>query len=148
MTVTIKSNADGSGAIQMGGVDRLTLKLDGLLGGPTPALTNDGDALATTAYVRDHAAGVDKTWQDVKASRAYDTTYTNSSPTTLFVLVTGPGDAASVMYGWVNGVTVMAAMCTAAGYQASLMLVVPPGATYKVTWSVVPRAMLYWNELR
>lgn len=76
------------------------------------------------------AAGI----QDVKASRAVGTVYTNSLARPIFVMiaasVTTAGDAAMMVVG---GVNVVGSSAASTGPACTVGAMVPPGATYNLT---------------
>ena len=114
--------------------------------------------IASTQFVNNHLAlyasglGIGQTWQDLTLSRAYGTSYTNSTGKPIMVNVRGydgNGSEPSEFYalrGFVNGVEICFGM-----YFVSVL--VPNGATYKVTaenWSASADGDWgkYWMELR
>lgn len=111
----------------------------------TPLLTKQAiDALAPKPI------GDGQTWQNLKASRAFNTTYTNTTGRPIAVAVTGYSSAGSGMavVALVNGSQVYRGSW---GYGAStpnaVFFIVPPGATY----SVAPNgsgSLESWAELR
>lgn len=98
--------------------------------------------------------GVSQTWQDVKASRALSTTYTNSTGKPIAVSVTLSGTVnSSTLFGsmTINGVSNIGASgtitgATAANYSIPVQAIVPPGATYSVT--AIQGSISNWLELR
>lgn len=114
------------------------------LGTPSAVvLTNaTGTANALVAGI-----GVNQTWQNVTASRAAGTTYTNSTGKPIMVSVTavrvGSSSSLSVVVG---GVTIFAADASSQWYGSNdPCFIVPAGATYVVTSSTGFRN---WAELR
>lgn len=96
--------------------------------------------------------GLGQTYQDVTASRAFGVTYTNSSGRAILVSMwAGPsGTAVFQLSGYIGGVLIYDRATYANGPGANcwdgLHLVVPPGATYKVT--NVTCSLIKWFELR
>ena len=92
------------------------------------------------------------TWQDVTASRALGTTYTNSTGNAIFVSVyatTGTG-AGTIKYT-INSVDIgvqgisAGASCT---MRNTLTFIVPNGATYSVTGVAGTNTLTSWFEIR
>ena len=90
--------------------------------------------------------GVGQTWTDVKASRAYGVTYTNSTGRPIEVFVTNSGGS-QLLKATVGSVVLGQQSST---YNTStprqcFSFVVPNGSTYKVD---CPGTLEYWTELR
>lgn len=90
--------------------------------------------------------GKDQTWTDVKGSRAYGVTYTNSTGKPIEVFVTNSGGS-QLLKATVGSVVLGQQSST---YNTStprqcFSFVVPNGATYKVD---CPGTLEYWTELR
>jgi len=100
--------------------------------------------------------GVGQTWQDVKLSRAFNTTYTNSTGKPIMVSVTvGSSSAAGFnMRFYVDGIVMAASgnSQTASTYSTgSTQVIVPNGSTYYVPSAALSNgsgSILYWFELR
>jgi len=131
----------------------------------TGTITNNVNATLVTANTLNfyngssqiYAAGLgsgNQTWQNVTSSRVSGTTYTNS---TGYPIVVSAFDIATVnisgygsVTGTVNGVTLSFMKvdhATATDNNGTCVLIVPPGATYSVTWSGA-YGTTYWYELR
>lgn len=101
------------------------------------------------AVRRDQSFAIGQTWQDMTASRALGTTYTNTTgkPITVHILYVGSGGNVK-LNATINGVTFTAATtANVNGAETTCSVVVPPGATY----SFAPGAsatLLQWHELR
>jgi copper(I)-binding protein len=83
--------------------------------------------------------GVGQTWQDVTASRAVGTTYTNSTGRPIFLYAVSSSSA------W--GITVNGTALINGGvysYQVVVALVIPAGATYALSTGTLGK----WIELR
>ena len=115
-------------------------------------LTSTSTTQALTAaqgkVLNDQAFGVGQTWQDVTASRALGTTYTNSTgkPIQVSVVVRDSGSVAD-LYFFVNGVSVVRMPDLAggaAGFQ-QLTITVPSTQTYSLETANLLHA---WLELR
>lgn len=92
--------------------------------------------------------GIGQTWQDVKASRAASTTYTNSTGRPIMVcagLVTSSTCSITVTLG---GVTFPGSSYNASGGINTACFVVPSGATYSVANNAGTSAVSAWAELR
>lgn len=92
--------------------------------------------------------GVGQTWQIVTGSRAYGVDYTNSTGGPIAVEVYG---IAGIIYGqlagYVGGVLLfIGTQAVIAGGTSVVSMIVPDGATYKVTTSTV--GLSQWAELR
>ena len=132
-----------------------------ILSGTTNDITINGVSVATDAEVSSAVAlkantadlkeiGVGQTWQDVTASRALGTTYTNSTgkPITISVSILWYNNNGNYDYITVNGVIVAKLGTENSSTTTSvsqLIAVVPDGGTYSVTAS---RPFKHWAELR
>ena len=93
--------------------------------------------------------GVGQTWQDVKASRALGTTYTNNTGKPIMVCICLLS-AGTAFYGInVNGVRAIALQNNVAAYRSNASVLVPAGATYDCTIIGGNTASIdTWSELR
>jgi len=90
--------------------------------------------------------GRGQTWQTVTGSRAYGTTYTNSTTQPIQVIAGGiAGAGGNFIVGNVNGVAIHNQQA-AATETLYVNFIVPAGATYSITTSGV--SLVAWNELR
>jgi len=91
-----------------------------------------------------------QSWQDVTASRAVNTTYTNSTGKPIMVSFNALNSIAGSTYNLVvNGTISAAASVNAiAGGRGGVSGVVPAGNTYTVAISSGVLSSLNWNELR
>lgn len=109
-------------------------------------LTSNGTAWTSTAST---AIGVGQTWQDVTASRALATTYTNSTgrPIQVSVVLGNYTDAAINMQLNVDGLQIATFGYGRAGAgdngNGTCTAIIPAGSTYSVTGYFT-----YWYELR
>ena len=85
-----------------------------------------------------------QTWQNVKASRAFGTTYTNSTGRPIQVIVACAG-ANGIVYATVAGVTFQIGYSAVSISDGIGSFIVPTGSTYSITWSSTMNA---WTELR
>jgi hypothetical protein len=144
-----------SGALQKAGgtmTGKITLDddaTDDLHAVPKQQAESIAGAAAATALTAAQATqlGVGQTWQDVKASRAVGTTYTNTTGRPILVSVTCSVNAGVVNTLSVGGVPVAYASVGVVGNGLTLQAVVPAGATYAVT-NTGGTAVVYWAELR
>ena len=126
----------------------------------TPALGTPSAVVLTnatgTANSLNAGIGVNQTWTDVTASRAYGTTYTNSTGKPIAVSVsgtaTGGGNGSFVHIVYVNGneIAYQTTYAANAGYRHSVFFIVPNGATYSVTGTggILSTTLYLWSELR
>lgn len=85
------------------------------------------------------AVGVGQTWQDVTASRSFNTTYTNDTGKP--IMVSACGDNAVPFTIYVNGVTIG----SCGNMNLPAVVIVPNGQTYRIDCSGTKRS---WAELR
>ena len=89
-----------------------------------------------------------QTWQNVTASRAVGTTYTNSTGYPIFVAITLAGGSSGVNIN-INGTTMFFQQVSNAGYSnTSISFIVPNGATYALAQNGGSTSLSYWSELR
>lgn len=105
-----------------------------------------------TGAVTVSSLGAGQTWQDVSASRSSGTTYTNSTSNPIMVNVFNNAlDASYTISATVGGVLVGYSGGGAGGdarRAGTVSFVVPPGASYVVTYSVYGLSAIKWTELR
>lgn len=87
--------------------------------------------------------GVGQTWQNLAASRALNTTYTNSTGQPIAVAMSSGGGSAITHQLLIDGVVVMKSN-NGAAVLASLFGIVPNGSTYRINGSSLDT----WAELR
>ncbi|EOX6882451.1 phage tail protein [Providencia stuartii] len=97
--------------------------------------------------------GYGQTWQNVKASRAVGTVYTNSTGKPIVLLVTASTSANDRMNGvniHINGVVIATSMTYGNGAKASVSAVIPHDSTYKIDYpsGTVSPFIHQWFELR
>jgi hypothetical protein len=100
-------------------------------------LTSDGTSWTSAA---NNGIGVGQTWQDVTASRASGTTYTNSTGKPIMVNIGETTNGSATLT--VGGVQV--AQSTITGGDATMSAIVPDGTTYVATFG----GLNFWAELR
>jgi hypothetical protein len=110
------------------------------------AVTIDGDenTITATATSAANVIGVNQTWQDLSASRAASTTYTNSTGRPIFISVRLAQDDGQLSLT-VAGLLIGSTGTTAGPQNYTLTAIIPAGITYSVTTS---GGSLFWYELR
>jgi hypothetical protein len=119
------------------------------------ALTQVSSGMLDSAVI---PLGVGQTWTDLTASRALDTTYTNSTGRPISIVVTANGyngGSRSWVFLTVNG-TNYGQIYTNDYYSASNLTpgvvmingIIPAGATYKITSGGSASTLLQWSEMR
>lgn len=113
------------------------------------ARLNVGTAAGTVAAGDDSRlnsiVGVGQTWQNVASSRAFNTTYTNSTGKPIFVSVTGGKQSVGTFIQLMIGSVVLSASYKGAGDDAPVSGIIPDGAAYIVT--AVGGVITNWAEL-
>jgi len=89
--------------------------------------------------------GVGQTWQDMTASRAKNTNYTNTTGRTIMVSGWFSDSNTYTITGYIDGVPVAAWYC-GASFVYTMNLIVPAGSTYQVYNSGA--TLTKWFELR
>jgi hypothetical protein len=110
--------------------------------GTAAGLSIGGNAATATSAA--NAIGVGQTWQDVTASRAASTTYTNSTGRPIFISVRMEQDDGTLNLT-VDGLMIGRTGFTAGPVNYTLTAIVPAGSTYLVTTT---GGTLFWYELR
>ena len=115
----------------------------------TSSNTTQALTAAQGKFLNDQAFGVGQTWQDVTASRALGTTYTNATGKPIYVIVVNEfqnyGDPVEV---FVNNIKLLSSdKGNGVGWLGDTSFVVPAGQTYKVTKEAYPNIQS-WVELR
>lgn len=130
-----------------------TASAAGLVELATSAETRAGtDAVraVTPAGLAATCLGMGQAWQDVAASRAIDTVYTNSTgrPIVVSVSVRNTGDSPSTASLFVAGISVARNITRYSSHEkiAFVSAIVPAGATYEV--SETTGTIYIWAELR
>ena len=137
----------------------MAIVLDGTSGITAPAVdaTLDGADLTSGSVTQAKLAtlvvpiGVGQTWQDVTASRAWGTTYTNTTgrPITVSIVIGNNGVGGNpTSYLRVGGVDVAALSFNAGSYDVNTVIaIVPSGATYSAVRGG-SHVFYIWAELR
>ena len=108
----------------------------------TAGITYPGGTVATVAGVGDT-----QTWQNVAASRALGTTYTNSTGRPIAVSVQIAATTNGTNSIVVSGVTVCSTV-SLANAGIGMSTIVPSGATYVVDNNQASKSIGFWAELR
>jgi hypothetical protein len=107
-----------------------------------------GTSLTGTANSLNAGIGVNQTWQNVFASRAVGTTYTNSTGKSIGVAISYTCNLASTVQGLtINGLSVYASG-SEIGNGSGFFLIVPDGNTYAFLTNGGTITIVTWNELR
>ncbi|MEE9941564.1 MAG: phage tail protein [Achromobacter xylosoxidans] len=112
-------------------------------------LASDHAALnAAFQALRSQVLGVGQTLQDVGASRAFGTTYTNTTgrPISVYIVGSATTSAGGNMYLMVGGIIGTRAIATQNGVTLALTALIPPGATYRVVADSMTQN--FWTEYR
>lgn len=158
--------ANLSGSIQLSLLDENFTYLDGAVAtavagatgiqgasgvGQTGATGIQGASGATGVAAAEDSLGYNQTWQNVTASRANATTYTNTTGKPIQVNINinclgGPSTFAvsSITVGQVGG----AGSSSSVQVWGSVSAIVPHNATYRLTLAGVSPAINSWSELR
>ena len=134
-------NASGTQAILgLGTLEQIKFNADGSVEIPNlPAKLDTANAF-----------GVGQAWQDVTASRALNTTYTNTSgkPMAVTVYLNGSGTDITILFYVNNAVINKSSINTpSSDPQMNIFCIVPDGATYKVV-GTGGDTLAEWKELR
>ena len=127
-------------------------------GADIPAVAGDSFLMRSTAantveiicgdFLSEAAVGTrGQTWQDVKASRAINTTYTNTSGRPIQVSIALAFGALPNTRTLSVGGVVVATEYKATNQDSPIQAIVPPGATYRID-AVAGTAIQSWVELR
>ena len=110
-------------------------------------LTSNGSGSAPSWSNAGSGLGVGQTYQDVTASRVFNTTYTNSTGKPIFVSVSCYAANGSPAGITVSGITFNSTSAYTTNAAAQASFVVPNGATYSVSSSNMS-SISKWVELR
>lgn len=106
---------------------------------------------ATTATTCADEIGIGQTWQYLTASRAIDTTYTNSTSKPIEVMVTcelPPGGLENTLIGGTVMSTMYNNTALAIVIRMPVSFIVPPGQTYRISNIAGGVNITAWSELR
>ena len=116
---------------------------------PTATAGTNTTQLATTAFAKTQsesvAIGVNQTWQDVTASRAIGTTYTNSTGKPIEVLLTATQVGGGSLSVTINGALIYTIAPQQIGEKDVFPFIVQNGMTYLVSGTMTKNQ---WMELR
>lgn len=96
-----------------------------------------------TAGNLDAGVGAGQTWQIVTGSRAFGTTYTNSTSKSIMVFISCSGSGVNTIT--VGGVAIGSFQANASAVNSNASFIVPAGATYVVSTGAT---LAKWSELR
>lgn len=105
----------------------------------------DAGVTAAKAETLMQPLGVGQTWQDVKASRAVATTYTNTTGRPIYLQVSTISGGDTSVSVTINGLQLFLGRNSVSGGQPYGSVLIPAGATYNVTNS---GSLGTWYELR
>jgi len=120
--------------------------------GTTESLVSPAKVAASaTEVVGNYALGVDQTWQDMTSSRAFNTTYQNTTGRPIFIGVSAIVAGGSTMSLLVSPNSDMSSSITAGRTSdindpTGINVIIPNNIYYKA--SVASASGLYWAELR
>ena len=107
----------------------------------TQAISNNSTKVSTTAFVQNIAFGRGQSWQDVTSSRAFGTSYSNSTDKAIMVYVGINSGGATPT---VDGIAFPTTSSANNNTQTTLSFIVPPGISYSISGSGLNK----WIELR
>lgn len=110
----------------------------------TQAVGDNSTKLSTTAYA-DRAGGAGMAFSVVTGSRAFGTTYTNTTGGTIYLLISSVQVAGGYFRFVVGGVTLSNAAPSSVSEICTYTSVVPAGATYSIASNMT---LNYWAECR
>jgi hypothetical protein len=115
---------------------------------PTQAASDNSTKIATTAFVTAAVAdiepvGVDQEWQDVKASRASNTSYQNTTGRTITAAIRGNANAGGSVQVSTNNITWLTLAEQSDWDRGTFCFPIPPSHYYRFTGGISR-----WVELR
>lgn len=141
MSISLRSNADGSGTLLNGSTPVMEITAAGVVSLPNIAAGSSANQPVNLGQV----IGVGQTWQDVTGSRSYGVTYTNNTgKPIMFSIPTGSG--VGIVELFVDSMRVGFSMVTS-GILATCSAIVPNGSTYRAT-VISGNPAVVWTELR
>jgi len=97
----------------------------------------DNEKVVTPLGINDTILGMGQTWQDVTASRAINTTYTNTTGRPIYIMIHTDGSLRNIQ---IDGINVAAS--SAGGGNLTNTFIIPNGSTYRTDF------FDQWLELR
>lgn len=137
----IKKDGTSAGSINSSGLFNNTLTSTSTDQALTAAQGKVLKDLVDTKQASASAFGIGQTYQDVTASRALGTTYTNTTSKDIWVSVSVGINAGGSMTAYVNDSQVCSGFAQNSGTQAWAGLLVPPNGTYIVNASSLAKWM-------
>jgi hypothetical protein len=110
---------------------------------PTLVQPTGGQALAALSSL-----GYGQTWQDVKASRAFSTTYYNTTGKPISVSIYGTGTANAAISLTIGGLVISSSQAYTGTAIVSVNGIVPPGGSYSAAQAGGTITVTVWGELR
>lgn len=110
------------------------------LGTPSAVVLTNATGTATSL---DAGVGASQTWQIVTGSRAFGTTYTNSTGKSIMVFISCSGSGINTIT--VGGVAIGSFQANSSAVNSNASFIVPAGATYVVSTGAT---LAKWSELR
>ena len=136
-----------SGIVEVSGrITTTDLTVTNTISGTANNALNLGGTAAASYAQTSTVIGVNQTWQNVSASRAASTTYTNSTGKPIFISVRWDRDDGTLELT-VDGLLIGRTGQTAGPVSYTLTAIVPAGSTYMAA-TTGSGGTLYWHELR
>jgi hypothetical protein len=132
------------------GINTAASAVSGQLNLTGRVVTGVGIQFASGSLQTDTATGYGQAWQNVTGARAAGTTYTNTTTQPIMVVVSLATGNGSALFD-VGGTTVWGAntvVLSFANVSDALSVIVPPGATYILTYVSGAFTINQWAELR
>ena len=144
-TVTLAAPAvSGTTTLTLPSTNGTVGLVSGNLGTPSALV---GTNITGTAASLNAGLGASQTWQNVGASRAFDTIYTNSTGKTIAVYIQAATSGAAYMNE--DQIGFNSSMAPAVAYPSIVIFfLVPNGGTYRVGYQGVVFGFAIWRELR
>ena len=92
------------------------------------------------------AVGDNQSWVDMTSSRAFGTTYYNTTKKPILVNVTGTANGAAPKLT-VNGVVIWGSTAISSGFYGAVSAIIPPGGSYVAGFSA-SMSLVAWSELK
>ena len=145
MSISLRSNADGSGTLLNGSTPVMEITAAGVVSLPNIAAGSSANQPVNLGQV----LGVGQTWQNVTAGRALGVTYTNSTGKPIFVKISGYGTTGADLRITINGlVTMYQNVFNVSATSGTVYGLVPNGSTYSASIGAGSLQSMDWAELR
>jgi hypothetical protein len=149
ITQNSQFNSIGVGVVPSGAAGQINAT--GNIVTTAAAIVSTGVTFNSGTTQTDSATGYGQSWQNLTASRAYTTIYTNTTTKPIFVIVSFQSASnADAIEFQVNGVIVWHGQTNTPGgnYYEGLSVIVPPGGTYQLVAVGPASGIKVWAELR